>query len=243
MFTLYPAIDLKEGKCVRLTQGDMEQATIYELTPAAQAKAYEEAGFQYVHLVDLDGAFQGKPANAQAVRSVLANVTIPVQLGGGLRNMDVIATWLEAGVTRVILGTVAQKNPIFVKEACRLFIDQIVVGIDARGGQVATDGWAKQTTTSASELALRFEDAGVAAIIYTDIHRDGVMAGPNIEETAALAEKLTIPVIASGGIRNADDVRAYAALQDIGIEGIVIGKALYEGTLTYKDALAAVIPA
>jgi phosphoribosylformimino-5-aminoimidazole carboxamide ribotide isomerase len=240
MFTLYPAIDLKEGKCVRLTQGEMDKATIYDSSPAEQAKAYQDAGFQYVHLVDLDGAFQGKPANEQAVRSVLANVTIPVQLGGGLRNMDVIAKWLEAGITRVILGTVAQKNPIFVKEACRLFPDQIVVGIDARNGQVATDGWAKQTSTQASDLALKFEDAGVAAIIYTDIHRDGVMAGPNIEETAALAEKLTIPVIASGGIRSADDVRAYAALQDIGIEGIVIGKALYEGTLTYKDALAAV---
>ncbi len=241
MFTLYPAIDLKEGQCVRLTQGEMDKATVYNLTPAAQAKAYQDAGFQYVHLVDLDGAFQGKPANEQAVRSVLANVTIPVQLGGGLRNMDVIAKWLEAGITRVILGTVAQKNPIFVKEACRLFPDQIVVGIDARGGQVATDGWAKQTSTQASDLALKFEDAGVAAIIYTDIHRDGVMAGPNLEETAALAEKLTIPVIASGGIRNADDVRNYVALQDIGIEGIVIGKALYEGTLTYKDALAAIL--
>lgn len=239
MFTLYPAIDLKEGKCVRLTQGDMTRSTVYELTPAEQAKSYEEAGFHYVHLVDLDGAFQGKPANEQAVKSVLANITIPVQLGGGLRNMDVIAKWLEAGITRVILGTVAQKNPIFVKEACRLFPDQIVVGIDARNGQVATDGWAKQTAQLASELALRFEDAGVAAIIYTDIHRDGAMAGPNIEETAALAEKLTIPVIASGGIRNADDVRAYVAHYDIGIEGIVIGKALYEGTLTYKDALAA----
>lgn len=241
MFTLYPAIDLKDGKCVRLTQGDLHQATVYHLTPAEQAKTYEEAGFQYIHLVDLDGAFQGKPANEQAVKSILANITIPVQLGGGLRNMDVIAKWLGAGITRVILGTVAQKNPIFVKEACRLFADQIVVGIDARNGQVATDGWAKQTTQLASELALRFEDAGVAAIIYTDIHRDGVMAGPNVEETAALAEKLTIPVIASGGIRNADDVRVYVAQRDVGIEGVVIGKALYEGTLTYKDALAAAI--
>lgn len=239
-FTLYPAIDLKDGQCVRLTQGEMDSATIYSKTPAEQVKIYQDAGFKYVHVVDLDGAFQGKPANEQAIRSILSQCNIPVQLGGGLRNMDVISRWLDAGVARVILGTVAQKNPIFVKEACRLFPDQIVVGIDARGGKVATDGWAKQTGDDAAELALRFEDAGVAAIIYTDIHRDGAMEGPNIEETAALAEKLTIPVIASGGIRNADDVRAYVALQDIGIEGIVIGKALYEGTLTFKDALAAI---
>lgn len=237
MFTLYPAIDLKGGECVRLFQGEMDQAKIYEPNPAAQAKKFEAQGFGYLHVVDLDGAFQGQSANAAAIRAILASTKMPVQLGGGLRSIDTIGTWLDAGIARVILGTVAQKNPLLVKEACRMFPDQVVVGIDARGGLVATEGWAKQTETKASELALKFEDAGVAAIIYTDILRDGAMKGPNMPETVALAEQLTIPVIASGGIRDVADVQGYIQHQADGIEGVIIGKALYEGTLDVVKAL------
>lgn len=232
---LYPAIDLKDGKCVRLTQGDMAQAKIYNEDPAEQAMAFEKAGFSYLHLVDLDGAFQGKPANEHAIKAILSHITIPVQLGGGLRNMDVIGRWLSAGVARVILGTVAQKNPIFVKEACRQFPDQVVVGIDAVKGKVAISGWKDITDQNAVDLAKRFEDAGVAAIIYTDIDRDGAMQGPNIEETVALAQSVTVPIIASGGIRSKADIDAYRTHAVDGIEGVIIGKALYEGTVRPEE--------
>ncbi len=232
---LYPAIDLKDGKCVRLTQGDMAQAKIYNEDPAEQAMAFEKAGFSYLHLVDLDGAFQGKPANEHAIKSILSHITMPVQLGGGLRNMDVIGKWLSAGVSRVILGTVAQKNPIFVKEVCRQFPDQVVVGIDAVKGKVAINGWKDVTAQDATELAQKFEDAGVAAIIYTDIDRDGAMQGPNIEETVALAQSVTIPIIASGGITSKADIDAYRTHEVDGIEGVIIGKALYEGTVKPEE--------
>lgn len=235
---LYPAIDLKEGQCVRLLRGEMDKATVFSDSPADQAAAFEAAGFEWLHVVDLDGAFQGKPANAQAVKAILSRVSIPVQLGGGLRNMDVIAGWLEAGVSRVILGTVAQKNPLFVKEACRRFPDQVAVGIDARGGYVATDGWANVTQQKALDLALRFEDAGVCAIIYTDIARDGAMEGPNIEETVALAEALSTPVIASGGIACVDDIRTYRGHEASGIAGCILGRALYDGKILPHEALA-----
>ncbi|MBV8938560.1 MAG: 1-(5-phosphoribosyl)-5-[(5-phosphoribosylamino)methylideneamino]imidazole-4-carboxamide isomerase [Alphaproteobacteria bacterium] len=236
---LYPAIDLKDGKCVRLLRGEMQQATVFSERPADQAEAFEAAGFSWLHVVDLDGAFQGKPANAQAVKAILARVKMPVQLGGGLRNIDVIATWLEAGVARVILGTVAQKNPLFVKEVCRRFPDQVAVGIDARNGQVAVEGWAKTSGQSALDLALKFEDAGVAAIIYTDICRDGAMEGPNVEETVSLAARLTTPVIASGGIASLEHIRAYAPYEAEGIQGLIIGRALYEGSFTAREALDA----
>lgn len=239
MFTLYPAIDLKDGKCVRLTQGDMNLATIYEENPAKQAASFEAAGAGYLHVVDLDGAFVGKPANETAIKTILQTTNMQVQLGGGIRCMDVIGKWLDAGVSRVILGTVSQKNPQLVKEACRVFPDQVVVGIDARGGMVATDGWAKQTTTPAIDLARSFEDAGVAAIIYTDIMRDGTMDGPNFDETINLAQQLTIPVIASGGIRHVDDVRHYLANEHAGINGAILGKSLYEGRIDLKEAMRA----
>lgn len=236
---LYPAIDLKEGQCVRLLRGDMDKATTFNASPADQALVFERAGFEWLHVVDLDGAFQGKPANASAVKAILSHVTIPVQLGGGLRNMDVIADWLEAGISRVILGTVAQKNPIFVKEACRMFPDQVAVSIDARGGKVATDGWAKVTEQDAAELALRFEDCGVCAIIYTDIHRDGAMEGPNVEETVALADRLTTPIIASGGISALKDIETYKTFEEHGIGGCILGRSLYEGAIDPAAALKA----
>jgi len=234
---LYPAIDLKEGKCVRLLRGDMAQATVFSESPAAQAEMFEQAGFSWLHVVDLDGAFQGKPANVHAIKDILARVKMPVQLGGGLRNIDVIADWLNAGISRVILGTVAQKNPLFVKEVCRQFPDQVAVGIDARGGLVATDGWAKTSETPAAELALRFEDAGVCAIIYTDIARDGAMEGPNFAETITLAERLSTPVIASGGISSCEDIARYKASEEQGIAGCILGRALYDGAIKAEDAI------
>ncbi len=237
---LYPAIDLKEGKCVRLLRGEMEKATVFSDSPADQADVFAKAGFPWLHVVDLDGAFAGKPENEHAVKAILARVSVPVQLGGGLRNMDIIAKWLDAGISRVILGTVAQKNPLFVKEACRQFPDQVAVGIDAKGGFVATDGWAKTTETRAVDLALKFEDCGVCAIIYTDIARDGAMEGPNFDETIALAERLSTPIIASGGISSVQDIRRYGEHQDIGIAGCILGRALYEGKIKPEEALATV---
>ena len=239
-FTLYPAIDIKDGECVRLTQGEMEMATVYASNPVDQAKRFEEQGFHYIHVVDLDGAFQGSLINEVAVRRIVEDTNVSIQLGGGLRSLEEVSTWLDAGVSRVILGTIAQENPMLIREACRLFPNQIVVGIDARDGLVATEGWAKQTTTKALDLALKFEDTGVAAIIYTDIMRDGTMVGPNVEETVALSEKLSIPVIASGGIRDVDDVRKYISHQDKGIEGVIAGKSIYEGTLDIPQALSAI---
>lgn len=234
---LYPAIDLKDGKCVRLLHGEMDKATVFSDKPFEQAKRFEEAGFHWLHLVDLNGAFEGKPVNAKAVSAILANVNMLMQLGGGIRDMETIGAWLEAGINRVILGTVALKNPNLVMQACRAFPDQIVVGIDAKGGKVATDGWAKVSEIDAGDLALKFEDAGVSAIIYTDIGRDGAMKGPNIEETARLAEKLSTPVILSGGISKLDDLKAVKEAQSFGIEGVVIGRALYDGSINPSEAL------
>lgn len=236
-FTLYPAIDLKDGECVRLTQGEMTKATVYESDPAKQAAAFEAQGFSYLHVVDLNGAFEGKPVNEDAVRAILDSTNMSVQLGGGIRTIEMVGYWLMMGVSRVILGTAAQSNPTLVREACSLFPNRIVVGIDARGGLVATEGWAKQTSTKAVELAKQFEDAGVSAIIYTDIMRDGTLEGPNVEETVSLAEQLSIPVIASGGIRNVDDVRNYISKSASGIEGAIAGKSIYEGSLDVAEAL------
>ena len=234
---LYPAIDLKDGNCVRLLRGDMDKATVFSGSPADQAALFEESGFEWLHLVDLNGAFEGKPVNASAVKSILARVNMPVQLGGGIRNMQMISDWIEAGISRVILGTIALKNPQLVKEACRLFPGQIAVGIDAKDGFVAVAGWAEISDKKAIDLAKQFEDAGVAAIIYTDISKDGAMGGPNVEETVALAEQISVPVIASGGISNVADIALYKAQEMMGIEGVIIGRALYEGAIDAKEAL------
>lgn len=234
---LYPAIDLKDGNCVRLLRGDMDKATIFSNTPALQAQAFENDGFSWLHIVDLNGAFEGKPVNGSAVKSILSTVKMQVQLGGGIRTLEMIDTWLTAGVARVILGTIALKNPVLVKEACRLFPNQVAVGIDAVGGKVAVSGWADVSDMQASELAKRFEDAGVAAIIYTDISRDGAMQGSNVEETVTLAQSISTPVIASGGVSTIDDIIAYKKQELSGIEGVIIGRALYDGAITAKEAL------
>ena len=241
-FTLYPAIDLKDGQCVRLLRGEMDQATVFNDHPGAQAKKFQDDGFSWLHLVDLNGAFEGKPVNAQAVKSILAHITLPVQLGGGIRTMDHIAHWLEAGISRIILGTMALRNPLLVKEACRQFPGQVAVGIDAKDGMVAVEGWAETSDMKAIDLALKFEDAGVCAIIYTDIARDGAKEGPNLDETAKLAECLTTPVILSGGISSLADVQAVKARYGNtngsgGIEGVIIGRALYDGAIVAKEAL------
>lgn len=234
---LYPAIDLKDGKCVRLLRGEMNKATVFSDSPADQAARFEAAGFQWLHLVDLNGAFEGRPVNDAAVKAILARCRLPAQLGGGIRTMDMIAHWLEAGIARVILGTVALRNPQLVKEACRLFPNQIAVGIDAKGGRVAVEGWAEVSDQKAVDLAKKFEDAGVAAIIYTDIARDGAMQGPNAEETLKLAESITTPVIASGGISSLADIRRYKELEMSGIEGCILGRALYDGAIKAEEAL------
>lgn len=234
---LYPAIDLKDGNCVRLLRGDMEAATVFGTDPAAQARAFQDAGAEWLHLVDLNGAFEGKPVNAAAVEAILAATTIPTQLGGGIRDMATIEGWLERGLTRVILGTVAVEHPDLVHQAAQAFPGRIAVGIDARKGRVATRGWATETDIDATDLAQRFQDAGVAAIIYTDIDRDGAMGGPNIPATEALARAVTIPVIASGGVSSLADL---TALADTGvIAGAISGRALYDGALDLRQALAA----
>jgi len=235
---LYPAIDLKDGACVRLLRGDMDKATVFSQTPADQAAQFEEDGFSWLHIVDLNGAFEGKPVNAAAVKSILARVKMQVQLGGGIRTLEMIDTWLTAGVSRVILGTAALKNPVLVKEACRLFPSQIAVGIDAVGGKVAVSGWADVSDMRGTELAKRFEDAGVAAIIYTDISRDGAMQGANVAETVALASSITTPVIASGGVSALADIKAYKNEEASGIEGVIIGRALYDGAIKAREALS-----
>lgn len=234
---LYPAIDLKDGQCVRLLKGDMGKATVYNPDPASQASAFVQMGFHYLHVVDLNGAVSGALTNRPAVEAILKQAKVPVQLGGGIRSMDGINDWLEAGISRVILGTIALKYPALVKEAAKAFPGRIAVGIDARGGMVATHGWVETSTTSAVELAKQFEDAGVAAIIYTDIARDGTLAGPNIDETATLAEAISIPVILSGGMSSLRDIAAVNAKKDSGIEGIILGRALYEKTIDPKAAL------
>lgn len=236
---LYPAIDLKDNQCVRLLRGEMDKATVFAKTPAEQAAEFEARGFTWLHVVDLNGAFEGKPVNRASVKAILSAVKMPVQLGGGIRNMQMVADWLEAGVSRVILGTAALKNPMLVKEACRLFPDQIAVGIDAKGGRVAVEGWAEVSDKKAVDLAKGFEDAGVCAIIYTDISKDGAMQGPNIEETVSLAESVSIPIIASGGISSNADIAAYKAHELSGIAGVIIGRAMYEGKIDVKEALAA----
>lgn len=235
---LFPAIDLKDGKCVRLLRGDMQKATIFDVAPAEQAKRFVDAGCEWLHLVDLNGAVEGRPVNRAAVVSILEAVgDLPVQLGGGIRNIETVALWLEAGVRRVILGTVAVQDPVLVKDACRQWPGRIAVGIDARDGLVAVDGWTKQSTVKALDLALKFEDAGVAAIIYTDINRDGAMGGVNVDQTVTLALHLTTPVIASGGVATLDDLRELKQHESTGIVGVVAGRALYDGRMGLADAL------
>jgi phosphoribosylformimino-5-aminoimidazole carboxamide ribotide isomerase len=234
---LYPAIDLKDGQAVRLLRGEMDAATVFNADPAAQARAFQDAGSAWLHLVDLNGAFAGAPVNGAAVEAILAATDIPAQLGGGIRSMETIAMWLEKGIARVILGTVAVENPALVREAAAAFPGQVAVGLDARAGRVATKGWAEQTDMEVTELARSFEDAGVAAIIYTDIDRDGAMGGPNVAATAALARATSLPVIASGGVSSLADL---TALRDTGvIAGAISGRALYDGALDLAEALAA----
>ncbi len=232
---IYPAIDLKGGKCVRLYQGDMTQDTVYNDNPAAQAHEWARSGFSWLHVVDLDGAVQGVPVNAHAVRDILKAVDLPVQLGGGIRTMAQIEHWLQEGLSRVILGTIAVRNPGLVKDACRNFPDQIAVGIDARAGRVSVEGWVHDANISATELAKHFEDAGVAAIIYTDIARDGTQSGVNMDETVELARTTSIPVIASGGVGSLDDIRA---VKKAGLPGVIVGKAFYDKSISPKEALA-----
>ena len=239
---LFPAVDLKEGRCVRLIHGDMNQATIFNDDPAAQARAFEAQGFTYLHVVDLDGAFAGKPVNAQAVRSILRDVSMPVQLGGGIRSMADIERWLAAGVRRVILGSAAVEQPELIIQAARAYPGRIVVGIDARDGMVATQGWAEEMDLSAMDLARQVEQAGVAAIIYTDIGRDGMMTGLNLDQTLALAGAVAVPVIASGGVGQLADIVALcarAAGAPGTIEGVIVGRALYDGRVDPAAALAA----
>ncbi|MDO9524527.1 MAG: 1-(5-phosphoribosyl)-5-[(5-phosphoribosylamino)methylideneamino]imidazole-4-carboxamide isomerase [Gemmobacter sp.] len=233
---LFPAIDLKDGQCVRLLRGAMDHATVFNDDPAAQAAAFQAAGCEWIHLVDLNGAFAGTPVNAAAVESILSRVTVPCQLGGGIRDMATIATWLDRGLARVILGTVAVEDPDLVRLAAREYPGRVAVGIDARNGRVATKGWATETDILVTDLARSFEDAGVAAIIYTDINRDGAMQGPNIEATEALARAVSIPVIASGGVSSIADL---IALRDTGvIAGAISGRALYDGAIDLTQALA-----
>jgi phosphoribosylformimino-5-aminoimidazole carboxamide ribotide isomerase len=235
---LYPAIDLKDGRCVRLERGEMAQATVFSDDPAAQARTFAGQGFSWLHIVDLNGAFAGRPVNAPAVEAILGAVATPVQLGGGIRDLATIDLWLGKGVRRVILGTAAVKDPPLVRQACRQFPGRIVVGIDARGGRVAVEGWAETSQITAVELARRFEDAGVAAIVYTDIDRDGVLQGLNLPATAELARATSIPVIASGGLAGIEDVRALLSADYAILEGAIVGRALYDGRLAARAALA-----
>jgi phosphoribosylformimino-5-aminoimidazole carboxamide ribotide isomerase len=235
---LFPAIDLKDGRCVRLVQGDMAQATVFNDNPAEQALTFERQGFEYLHLVDLDGAFAGKPVNGDAVKAILEAIAIPVQLGGGIRELRTIEAWLEKGVERVIIGTAAVRDPDLVREAARLYPSRIAVGIDARDGLVAIEGWARTAQMSAIDLGRRFEDAGVAAIIYTDISRDGVMKGLNIAATLAVAEATSIAVIASGGLASIADVERLLQPDCARLTGAITGRALYDGRLDAAEALA-----
>jgi phosphoribosylformimino-5-aminoimidazole carboxamide ribotide isomerase len=235
---LFPAIDLKNGEAVRLQQGDMARATVFNRDPAAQAKTFTRQGFEYLHIVDLDGAFAGKPINAAAVEGILDAVKIPVQLGGGIRDRATIEGWLGRGVTRVIIGTAAVRNPTLVKEAARAFPGRVAVGLDARDGKVAVEGWAETSELSALDIAQRFEDAGVAAVVYTDVTRDGMLKGLNIDATIALADAVKIPVIASGGLASLDDVRALLLPRAKKLAGAIAGRALYDGRLDAATALA-----
>jgi phosphoribosylformimino-5-aminoimidazole carboxamide ribotide isomerase len=235
---LFPAIDLKNGEAVRLQQGDMARATVFNRNPAAQAQIFVQQGFDYLHLVDLDGAFAGKPVNAAAVENILAAVKIPVQLGGGIRDRATIDGWLKRGIARVIIGTAAVRNPALVKEAAQAYPGRIAVGLDARDGKVAVEGWAETSELTALDIARRFEDAGVAAIVYTDVSRDGMLKGLNLEATIALADKISIPVIASGGLASLEDVRELLAPRAKKLEGAIAGRALYDGRIDVEKALA-----
>jgi phosphoribosylformimino-5-aminoimidazole carboxamide ribotide isomerase len=234
---LFPAIDLKDGQCVRLEQGDMARATVFGTDPSAQARAFADAGFEYLHVVDLNGAFAGRAVNGDAVAAILGAVKIPVQLGGGIRDLAAIEGWLSRGVTRVILGTVAVSDPALVREAAQKFPGKVAVGIDAKGGKVAVRGWADVTEMTAVDLGKRFEDAGVAALIYTDIDRDGILKGLNMPATLALAKAVSIPVIASGGLASLDDVKRLLEPDAAILEGAISGRALYDGRLDGKEAL------
>lgn len=234
---LFPAIDLKNGEAVRLQQGDMSRATVFNKDPAAQARAFEAMGFEWLHLVDLDGAFAGKPVNAKAVASILKSVKMPVQLGGGIRNLATVEGWLSAGVKRVVIGTAAVRDPEFVKIAAKKYPGQVAVGIDARHGKVAVSGWAEDTAFEVSEIAKLFEDCGVAAIIYTDVERDGMLQGLNLDSTIALAESVSIPVIASGGLASLDNIRKLVEPRASRLAGAIAGRALYDGRLDAKAAL------
>ncbi len=234
---LFPAIDLKDGQCVRLKLGDMAEATVFNDDPAAQAKSFEAQGFEWLHLVDLNGAFAGHPVNGKAVEAILKAIAIPVQLGGGIRDMATIEHWLGHGIRRVILGTLALRNPDIVREACKKFPGQIVVGIDARAGHVAVEGWGESSSLTAIELGRRFEDAGVAAIIFTDIDRDGILKGINFEKTLELAKAINIPVIASGGLASMADIERLLAPDCAILEGAISGRAIYDGRLDPRAAL------
>jgi phosphoribosylformimino-5-aminoimidazole carboxamide ribotide isomerase len=233
-----PAIDLKDGQCVRLEQGLMERDTVFCDSPAEQALTWQNQGAELLHLVDLNGAFAGEPKNRSSIEEIVRTVSIPTQLGGGIRDIPTIEAYLSLGINRVILGTAAQRNPELVKEACRLFPDQIVVGIDAKDGMVAVQGWAEVTDISARELAKKFEGYGVAAVIYTDISRDGMLVGPNIDATRALAEGVAIPIIASGGVSKMADIEALMSIEESGVVGVITGKAIYTGAILLADAIA-----
>jgi phosphoribosylformimino-5-aminoimidazole carboxamide ribotide isomerase len=234
---LFPAIDLKDGRCVRLKRGLMDEATVFNDDPAAQAKSFAQAGFRWLHCVDLNGAFEGRSVNADAVRAIRGAIDLPIQLGGGIRDMAAVEAWLAAGITRVILGTASLKNPDFVRDAARAFPGRIVVGADAKGGKIATEGWAELSELTPSDLGRRFEDAGVAAIIFTDVDGDGLLQGVNVKATAALAKAVRIPVIASGGVGGLGDIEALIATDEPNIEGVVIGRALYDGRIDATAAL------
>ena len=237
---LYPAIDLKDGVCVRLAQGDMNRATVFNDNPAQQAKAFQDSGANWIHVVDLNGAFAGKPVNAEAVESILRTVTVPVQLGGGIREFDMVTHWLTTGVDRIVLGTAALKNPDLVRQACKEFPGHIAVGIDARGGRVAVEGWAESSDVTAVELARRFEDAGVSVIIHTDIDHDGVLGGPNLNASADLADAVNIPIIVSGGVASLEDIGAIKrrAIKSPGLVGVISGRALYDGRIDLAEAIS-----
>jgi phosphoribosylformimino-5-aminoimidazole carboxamide ribotide isomerase len=237
---LIPAIDLKDGQCVRLKQGDMDQSTVFSEDPAAMARQWVDKGARRVHLVDLNGAFAGKPKNEQAIRSILKSIgsEVDVQLGGGIRDLDTIERYLDAGLRYVIIGTAAVKNPGFLQDACTAFGGHIIVGLDAKDGKVATDGWSKLTGHEVVDLAKKFEDYGVESIIYTDIGRDGMLSGINIEATVKLAQSLSIPVIASGGLSNLEDIRKLCAVEDEGVEGVICGRSIYSGDLDFEAAQA-----
>jgi phosphoribosylformimino-5-aminoimidazole carboxamide ribotide isomerase len=235
---IIPAVDISNGRCVRLLQGQKDSETVYSDDPAAMAKKWERQGAELIHVIDLDGAFEQYPQNTESIKKTVEQVNIPVQVGGGIRNEKIIQQYIEIGVKRVIIGTEAIKNPNLVKIACKAFPDQIIVGIDARDGLVAIEGWTKKTRIKAIDLARRFEDCGVAAINFTDINRDGMQIGPNIEETRRIAEAVSTPIVASGGVSNIEDIKKLLPLNKVGVTGIITGKALYSGTLSLRDAIA-----